>query len=160
MIAWVLWFFLALHLFLLDGFLVGVSQWFPDLSLTVALFCVLYARPSALPGILICAALSRSVLLDGSAASHLLILGLPVAVLLPLRVVFSKTSVLWQCLASGFLAFMMPRLTGLLFRVTGEGVLGTEVSSLDIFVAMCVVPVFTWLLRSLPPLSMLQESRQ
>lgn len=160
MIAWVLWFFLALHLFLLDGFLVGVSQWFPDLSLTVGLFCVLYARPSALPGILICAALSRSVLLDGSAASHLLILGLPVAVLLPLRVVFSKTSVLWQCLASGFLAFMMPRLTGLLFRVTGEGVLGTEVSSLDIFVAMCVVPVFTWLLRSLPPLSMLQESRQ
>jgi len=25
---------------------------------------------------------------------------------------------------------------------------------------MCVVPVVTWILRSLPPLSMLQESRQ
>lgn len=160
MIAWVLWFFLALHLFLLDGFLVGVSHWFPDLSLVVGLFCVLYARPSALPGILICAALSRSVLLEGGAASHLLILGLPVAVLLPLRVVFSKRSLLWQCLAAGFLAFMVPRLTGLLFRLTGEGVAGMDVTSLDIFVAMCVVPVVTWLLRSLPPLSMLQESRQ
>lgn len=159
MIAWVLWFFLALHLFLLDGFLISVSDWFPDLSLTVGLFCVLYARPSALPGILLCAALSRSVLLEGSAASHLLILGLPVAVLLPLRAVFSKRSVVWQCLASGFLAFMIPRLAGLLFRVTGEGVGGTDVSSLDIFVAMCVIPVFTWLLRSLPPLSMLQEGR-
>lgn len=160
MIAWVLWFFLALHLFLLDGFLAGVSSWFPDLSLTVGLFCVLYARPSALPGILICAALSRSVLLEGSAASHLLVLGLPVAVLLPLRAVFSKGSLLWQCLAAGFLAFMVPRLGGLLFRVTGDGAPGVEVTSLDIFVAMCGVPVFTWLLRSLPPLSMLQEQRQ
>jgi len=159
MIAWVLWFFVALHLFLLDGLLVSVSDWSPDLSLAVGLFCVLYARPSALPGILLCAALSRSVLLEGSAAIHLLTLGLPVAVLLPLRVVFSKRSLIWQCLASGFLAFMIPRLGGLLFRVTGDGVAAVDVSSLDIFVAMCVVPVFTWLLRSLPPLSMLQERR-
>ena len=158
MIAWVLWFFLALHLFLLDGFLTGLWEWLPDFSLVIGLFCVLYARSSALPGILICAALSRSVLLEGSAASHLLVLGLPVAVLLPLRVVFSKGSVLWQCLAAGFLAFMAPRLTGLLFRITGDGVPGLDVSSLDIFLAMCLVPVFTRLLRSIPPLSMLQES--
>ena len=126
MIAWVLWFFVALHLFLLDGLLVSVSDWSPDLSLAVGLFCVLYARPSALPGILLCAALSRSVLLEGSAAIHLLTLGLPVAVLLPLRVVFSKRSLIWQCLASGFLAFMIPRLGGLLFRVTGDGVAAVD----------------------------------
>ncbi len=160
MIAWLLWFFLALHLFLLDGYLAAWSEWFPDLALVVSLYCVLHARPAVLPGVLLCAALSRSVLVEGSAASHLLVLGLPVAALLPLRGVFSRTSLLWQCLAAGFLAFMMPRVAGLLFRMTGDGVPGMHLSSLQIFVAMVVVPLLTSLLRSLPPLSLLQEDRQ
>src|SRR5690606_11246979 len=122
MIAWVLWFFAVLHLFLLEGWFAGWTSLAPDLSLAVALFCPLYARPDALPGLLLCAALSRSILAEGTAAQQLLILGVPVAVLLPLRVVFSKGSVLWPCLASGFLAFTAPRITGLLYRVTGEGV--------------------------------------
>lgn len=160
MIAWLLWFFLALHLFLLDGYLSGLTDAVPELSLAVALFCGLYARPSALPGLLLCAALSRSVLMEGSAASHLLILGTPVAVLLPMRGVFSRGSMLWPCLASGFLAFFVPRLGGLLFRLTGEGWPGVPLSGFEIFLAMCVVPLITLLLRAVPPLSMFEESRQ
>lgn len=160
MIAWVLWFFAALHLFLLEGWLAGWTTLVPDLSLAVALFCALYARPDALPGLLLCAALSRSILAEGTAAQHLLILGVPVAVLLPLRVLFSKGSVLWPCVASGFLAFTAPRITGLLHRVTGEGVAVPPVSALQIFIAMCSIPLVTWLLRSVPPLSLFQEARQ
>ncbi len=47
MIAWLLWFFLALHLFLLDGLCASASDLLPDLALVVALFCTLYARPTA-----------------------------------------------------------------------------------------------------------------
>jgi hypothetical protein len=157
MIAWLLWFFLALHLFLLDGLLAGLTDVVPDLSLAVALFCSLYARSRALPGLLLCAALSRSVLMEGNAALHLLILGVPVAVLLPLRSVFSRGSVLWPCLASGFLAFVMPRLSGLLFRLTGDGGPALPMTGFEIFIAMCAIPVFTLALRSLPPLSLFQE---
>jgi len=157
MIGWLLWFFLALHLFLLDGWLAGLTDLVPDLSSAVALFWALYARPMALPGLLLCAALSRSVLIPGSAALHLLILGVPVAVLLPLRGVFSRGSVLWPCLASGFLAFVLPRLSGLLFRLTGDGGPALSMTGFEIFVAMCVIPVFTFALRKVPPLSLFQE---
>ncbi len=157
MIAWLLWFFVALHLFLLDGWFAGLTDHVPDLSLSIALFCALYARPKALPGLLLCAALSRSVLVPGSVALHLLVLGVPVAVLLPLRGVFSRGSVLWPCLASGFLAFVLPRLSGLLFRLTAEGGPALPMTGFEIFVAMCVIPVFTLALRSVPPLSLFQE---
>lgn len=160
MIGWLLWFFVALHVFLLDGYFAGISDLIPDLGLAVALFCALYARPSALPGLLLCAAVSRSVLAEGSAALHLLILGMPVAVLLPLRGVFFKGAILWPCIASGFLAFFMPRVAVLLHRLTGDGVAARPLDGLEIFVAMCVVPVLTWLLRSVPPLSLFQEQRQ
>ena len=160
MIAWLLWFFLALHLFLLDGYLAGLTAAAPELSLAVALFCALYARPSALPGLLLCAALSRSVLMEGTAASHLLILGMPVAVLLPMRILFSRGSVLWPCLASGFLAFVMPRVGGFLFRLTGDGTPGLSLNGFEIFLAMCIVPLVTLLLRTVPPLSMFEEKRQ
>jgi hypothetical protein len=160
MIGWLLWFFLALHLFLLDGLLSGWSESIPELSLAVALFCALYARPEALPGLLLCAALSRAVLLEDSAAAHLLILGIPVAVLLPMRGVFSRGSVLWPCLAAGFLAFVMPRVGGLLFRLTGDGAPGVPLTGFEIFLAMCLVPVATLLLRLVPPLSLFEERRQ
>ena len=160
MIGWLLWFFVALHLFLLDGWLASLTPWIPDLSLAVGLFCAIYARPAALPGLLLCAALPRSVLVEGSAAAHLLILGIPVAVLLPLRGWFSRGSILWPCVASGFLAFVSSRLASFLFRITGDGSGVPALTGFEIFAAMCLVPLITWLLRSVPPLSLFQEDRQ
>jgi hypothetical protein len=54
---------------------------------------------------------------------------------------------------------MMPRLAGLLSRVTGEGLPALPLSSSQIFLAMCVVPLCTRLMRAIPPLSLLQEER-
>ena len=85
---------------------------------------------------------------------------MPVAVLLPLRGLFSRHSVVWPCVAAGFLAFVMPRVAGFLHRVTGEGLPGQPAGGLQIFVAMCAVPVLTWWLRAIPPLSLLQEDRE
>ena len=160
MVAWLLWVFVALHLFLLDGVLGRVSTLIPETGLAIGLFCAVYARPMVLPALLLGAALPRSVLVEGSAALHLLALGVPVAVLLPLRSIFSRGSLLWPCLAAGFLSFIVPRLAGLLHRVSGEGVAVDPPSALQIFAAMCLVPVVTWVLRSLPPLSLFAEDRQ
>ncbi|MHC4851655.1 MAG: hypothetical protein ACYTKC_00310 [Planctomycetota bacterium] len=163
MIAWILWLFVALHLFLLDGFLKqvlvlpGGLPVAPDLTVCIGLFLGLFARPSALPGLLFCAALSRSVFLPGSVFWHMLVLGIPVALLLPLRVVFSQRSPLWQCAAAGFLAYVMPRLAGLLFRLTAQGDAMVHTTAADVFVAMCLVPMMTWVLRALPPLSLFEE---
>lgn len=163
MIGWVLWLFVALHLYLLDGFLKqilvlpGGLALAPDLTVCIGLFLGLFARPSALPGLLFCAALSRSVFLPGSVFWHMLVLGLPVAMLLPLRVVFSARSPLWQCAAAGFLAYLMPRLAGLLLRLTAQGGASAHTTAAEVFVAMCLVPLMTWVLRVVPPLSLFEE---
>lgn len=163
MLGWVLWLFVALHLFLLDGVLKqlltlpGGLSLAPDLTVCIALFLGLFARTATLPGLLFCAALSRSVFLPGSVFWHVLVLGLPVAMLLPLRVVFSARSPIWQCAAAGFLAYLIPRLAGLLFRLTAEGGAIAHTTAAEVFVAMCLVPLMTWALRAVPPLSLFEE---
>ncbi len=157
MIAWILWFFMALHLFLLTGWLSTWHPMMPDFGLALSLYLALFARSSALPGLLFCAALSRSVLMEGNLSMHILVLGIPIAVLLPMRRVFSGRSGLWQCLVAGFLAISQPRLSAWLFQLTDQGVLGEGVTALDIVLAMCMLPLAAWGLRSLPPLSLFQE---
>lgn len=159
MIPWLLWFFLSLHLFLLDGLLAARLPSCPDLALCVALFCALHARPQLLAGILFCAALSRSVLMEGGLCSHLLLLGIPVALLLPLRGLFAPNSLVWPSVAAGFLAFALPRLAGLLHRVTQEALSPGMPSGVQILLAMVLVPLFTALLRRLPPLRLFEEER-
>ena len=44
--------------------------------------------------------------------------------------------------------------------MTGDGGPGADFSSLQIFVSMGLVPLFTAILRSFPPLSQLQEGRR
>jgi len=161
--GWLLWLFVALHLYLLDGFLKEVLVLpgglilAPDVTASVALFLGLFARPSALPGLLFCAALSRSVFLPGSVFWHMLVLGVPVAPLLPLRVVFSPRSPVWQCAAAGFLVYLMPRLAGLLCRWTAQGNAPEPSTAPEVFVAMCFVPLMTWVLRLVPPLSLFED---
>ena len=105
---WFLWFFGSLPLFVLDGWFVHAVAPVPAFTLATCLYCGLYARLGTVPGLLLCAALARSVLIPGDAALHLLVLGLPVAALLPTRGVFARSHVLWQALASAFLAVSVP----------------------------------------------------
>ena len=58
MIAWGVWFFVALPLFLLDSWLAATVWPVPGLTFALCLFLALHARASALPGLLICAALA------------------------------------------------------------------------------------------------------
>ncbi len=157
MIAWVLWFFMALPLFLLDGWFSGFETLpMPDLTLALCLFMAMHARPASLPGLLIFAGLARTVVLDGDAALHILALGIPVAVLVPARVMFFRRHALWQCLAAGFLTLALAKVGALLGRFA-DGEIAASVSFVDVMWAMLLVPPAAWILRSLPPLSRFRE---
>jgi hypothetical protein len=159
-IAWLLWFFLSLPLFLLDGWLVQEVWPVPSLTFALCMFLGLYARPSALPGLLLCAALARSVLVGGDAALHVLILGMPVSALVPLRLVFYRRHLLWQCTAASFLAVTVPKATAFLGRFAEAVPDAPPVSWSQILWAACAVPPATWVLRSIPPLSLFRESAE
>jgi hypothetical protein len=158
MIRWLAWFFVAPHLFWLDGVLATTAARVIDIGLAVALVLALSVRTAALPGLLLIAALARSLLYEGGIALHFLALGLPIAVLVPLRGVFFRASAVWQGAAAAFLAVAVPRV-GMFFAArTGAGALVDEAPGvLAVLGAMVLVPPTAWLLRSLPPLQSFAE---
>lgn len=160
MIAWGVWFFVALPLFLLDSWLAARLWPMPGLTFALCMFLGLHARATALPGLLVCAALARSALVGGDAAVHVLILGIPVSALVPLRVVFYRQRLLWQCVAAAFLALTVPRVTAFLGRFAEATPPVAPVSWEQVLWAVALVPGLTWLLRHMPPLSAFRESAE
>ena len=108
----------------------------------------------------LCAGLARGVLLPGDAALHVLVLGVPVAVLLPARAVFFRGSTVLQCVAAAFLAVSTPKIAALLGRVTDQAPTALSVTIADVIWAALLVPPATWLLRRLPPLAQFQETSE
>lgn len=162
MIAHAVWFGLALPFFLLDAWLARVAA-APDLSLVLALFCGLFARPSALPGLLLCGALARSVVAPGSLALHLLVLGIPVALLVPLRLWLFRRRLLLQLAAVAFLAHALPALAVYLARFPGAGLAGSGVPAdpgTGSLLGLLLVAPATWLLCTLPPWRQFVERRE
>ena len=92
------------------------------------------------------------------AALHVLVLGVPVAVLLPARAVFWRGSFVLQCAAAAFLAVSTPKIAALLGRVTDQAPTALSVTITDVIWAGLLVPPATWLLRRLPPLAQFQET--
>jgi hypothetical protein len=157
MIAWLAWFFLVLPLFLLDGYLAARWLPLPCLTLALVLFLGLRARPGAVPGLLACAALARGLLMEGDAAGHLLVLGVPVAALIVARGAVVLRHPLVVAAVSAALAILVAKLPVLLARF-GEA--APRVASLNggqILWAALLVPVAAALLRRLPPLSAFAE---
>lgn len=160
MIRWVAWFFAAPWLFLLDGVLAGLVPVRVDLALAVCLVFALESRAPALPGLLFCTALARTLFAAGDLPLHFLVLGLPVAALLPLRAVVVRRSLVWRVTAAGFLAVTMPRLHALLAALTGQPADVAPVAAEGVVVQMAAVPFAAWLLGRLPPLSAFREASE
>jgi len=148
--AWAVWFLAALHLFLLEGFLGSLSVQWVDGGAVIALFLALHARPHAIPALLLGAALGRGVLVEGGVALHLLAVGIPVAVLLPMRAVFFRRQLLWQLVAALFLVFSVPRVAQLLGTVLRHDVAVVAPSGWQIVWAMLAVPLVAWALACVP----------
>ena len=159
LVLWLLWFFVALHVFLLDGVLADWGTLRIDMTVALCLFMGFHARPISVPGLLLCAAIGRSIVQGGGAAHHVLVMGLPIAAMFPVRYLLPPRSLLFQCVAAGGLAIIVPRVTSFLHRLLDAVPLAAAPTVGVVLWAMLVVPFAVAVLRRLPPLNMLVERR-
>ena len=90
----------------------------------------------------------------------MLILGVPVSVLVPLRLLFYSRRLLWQATAAGFLALTVPKVTAFVGRFADSVPEVAPVGWSQLLWAAVLVPPATWLLRVLPPLSLFRETSE
>lgn len=154
---WLCWFLLVPLLYLLAGWLEGQQLPPLDVASALCLFLGLFARRQALPGLLLGAAIGRALIDDQQLPLQVLVLGLPVALLLPLRCMVFQKRWLWQLAAAAFTAFAIPQCSGLLGAAFDQPSASAELDAARIVWAAVLLPPLLWLLRRLPPMSPFQE---
>ena len=148
---WIWWFGAVPQLFLLAGYLRDFGLPPIDMAVFGALFLAWFAEVRALPMLLLAVAIGRALVDQASLPVHLLVIGVPVAVLLPLRSLFVAQHWLWQVMAASVLAVAIPKLSGLCTRIFDQP---TSTASLDpwqVFWAAALLPPLLWVARTLPP---------
>lgn len=147
---WVLWYFGVPVGYLLGG--VWRQQGLPplDISVLVCLFLSVFADRRLLPLLLLGAAVGRAFVDPAGLAVQILVLGIPVAVLLPLRTLLFGQHWVWQALAASLCALAIPKLGGLCTQWLAGGA-GSQVQWLEVLWAALLLPPMLALVRRLPP---------
>ncbi|MBX3463338.1 MAG: hypothetical protein KF830_09215 [Planctomycetes bacterium] len=158
MTRWLLWFVLAPQTFLLAGWWRDAGLPPLDVAVLVCLFLAFFADRSALPGLLFGAALGRALVDEASLPVQVLVLGVPVAVLLPLRRLFSAQGWLWQAIAAAACAVAVPRLAGWCGRLFDQPSASAELDGLAVMWAALLLPPMLAVLRRLPPFLAFEET--
>jgi len=153
---WVLYFLLVPQLYLLAGFLHEAGAPLLDVGALLCVFLALFAEPRALPGLLLGAAVGRALVDEGSLPIQLLVLGVPIAALLPLRAIFDRQQLWWQIVVAVMLAIAVPRWSCLCGQWFGEPT-GSALDTSVIAATGLVGPVVLFVLRKLPPLRAFRE---
>ncbi|MCC6669954.1 MAG: hypothetical protein IT458_02755 [Planctomycetes bacterium] len=156
-LAFVVWVALVLHLYLLDGVLAAHVGVLLDAQILLGLYLALFVRPGWIPPLLVAAGLCRSVLVEGDTALHVLVLGIPVAALVPFRRVFARHHVLWNCVATILLGVALPRVGGLLVPLAPGAAAVPAPALADLLVLAVTMPLALAALRRLPPFRTFQE---
>lgn len=153
MARWLCWFLLVPQLFLLSGWLEGLALPPLDVASGLCLFLGMFARSRSLPGLLLGAAIGRALIDDQSLPVQVLVLGLPVALLLPLRQLVFQRRWFWQVAAAALTAFLIPQCASLCGGAFGQPSAGASLDAARIVWAALLLPPLLWLLRRLPPFS-------
>ncbi|HLQ37061.1 MAG TPA: hypothetical protein VK348_04630 [Planctomycetota bacterium] len=156
--SWLCWFLLVPLLFLGEGLLREVGLPPLDTAALLCLFLALFARASALPGLVLGAALGRALVDDACLPVQVLVLAVPVALLLPLRTLFFRQRWLWQGAAAAFAALAIPKLAGLCGTLFDQPSAGAELDGVRVAVAAVGLPPLLLLLRRVPPLQPFTEA--
>jgi hypothetical protein len=156
---WVLWYLLAPQAFLVLAMADSLGSPALDGGVLIGLFLVVHAEVAALPWLLLGAAMGRAVVDEASLATQILVLGVPVALLLPLRAVLESRRWVWQMAIAAVLALVLPELAALLARWTGNTLQVATASPWAPLVAACYAPLLLGLLRWLPPFQAFEEER-
>lgn len=152
MMRWLCWFVLAPQLFLLLGWLGEQGLGPIDAGVLLCLFLALFAEPRALPGLLLGAAVGRALVDEAPVPVQLLVLGVPVAVLLPLRVLFYRQHWWWQVAVAALFSLAIPKLAGLCGQLFDHPSASARLDGVRVVGTAVLAPVLLALLRRLPPL--------
>jgi hypothetical protein len=153
-----LWFLLAPQFFLLGGLWRDAGLPPLDVGVLLCLYLALFAQRRALPWLLLGIAVGRALVDEAGLAVQILVLGIPVGLLLPLRGLLHGHRWLWQAAAAALCAVAIPKLAGLCGRVFTQPSQSASFDLLSVVWAALLVPPLLSLLRWLPPLVQFEEA--
>ena len=156
---WLWWFLVVPQFFLLAGLWRDAGLPPLDAAVLLCLFLAFFAERAALPWLLLGAALGRAVVDEAGLWVQILVLGIPVAVMLPLRSLFFGQRWLWQALAASLCAVAMPHLAALCGRLFAQPSASSVLEGYSVVWAALLLPPLLFVLRLLPPLAAFEEGR-
>ena len=153
---WLLWFLVAPQTYLLFGLLrdLGVPL---DATVLHCLFLAFFADRRALAGLLLGAALGRALVDEAGLCVHLLVIGAPVALLLPLRRWFFGQRWIWQATTAALIAFAVPQLAGWVGQLFDQPSSSSSFDGFVVLTSAIFLPPLLWCLRAVPPFSAFEE---
>lgn len=154
---WLLWFLLAPQFFLLGGLWRDAGLPPLDVGVLLCLFLAVFADRAALPWLLLGAAIGRALVDEAGLAVQILVLGIPVGILLPLRSLFHGQRWVWQATAAALCAIAIPKLAGLCGSVFTQPSQSASFDLSSVGWAALLVPPLLSVLRRLPPLALFEE---
>jgi len=148
---WLWWFLLAPHTFLLAGLWRDAGLPTIDAAVVMCLFLAFFAKRRAVPWLLLGAAIGRALVDEAALPVQILVIGVPTAVLLPMRGLFYGQRWLWQSVAAAACAVAIPRLAGLCGRIFDQPSASAHLDAITVLWAALLTPPLLWLARRLPP---------
>jgi hypothetical protein len=159
MTRWTWWYVLAPQAWLLGGVWRDAGLPPVDVGAFACMFLAFFADRAAVPWLLLGAALGRALVDEASLPVQLLVLGVPVAVLLPLRsLLFAHR---WDCqaLAAATCAIVLPKLAGLFGRWFDQPSASASLHVPTVLWSALLLPPLLALARRLPPCRAFEEVR-
>lgn len=151
MTRWLWWFLLVPQGFLLVGFLQDLGLPPLDMAVLSCLYLAWFAERSALPFLLLGVAIGRTLVDEATLPIHILVMGIPVALFLPLRTLFVAQRWLWQAVAAALLAIAVPKLSGLLGRAFDQPSVSAVLDGWQVVWSAALLPPVLSVVRFLPP---------
>ncbi|MCB9879656.1 MAG: hypothetical protein H6835_18840 [Planctomycetes bacterium] len=154
---WLWWFLLVPQGFLIAGLVADLGLPALDMAVLAGLFLAWFADRRALPFLLLGVAVGRAMVDEATLPVHILVVGIPVALCLPLRGLFVAQHWLWQAFAAAAFAIVVPKLSGLCGRVFDQPSVSAQLDGWAVVWSALLMPPLLLLTRHLPPFAAFVE---
>jgi hypothetical protein len=148
---WLLWFALAPQGYLAAGLWRDAGLPPFDMGALWCVFLAFFAQRATVPWLLLGGALGRSLVDEASLPVQILVLGVPIAVLLPMRHLVFGQRWLWQALFAASCALVIPKLAGLFGRWFDQPSASAQLDGFVVLWSALLVPPLLLVARALPP---------